>query len=831
MKVWVTLILPSLAAILSLVLKVSCETPLNCQWGAYGDWSECDGCKKTQTRMRPVLVYGQYGGSPCSGEAFQTRACIPTRGCPIEAGCGDRFRCSSGQCISRSLVCNGDQDCEDNGFDEHGCEAETNVCDNDKVPPKAELTGKGFDVLKGKIRNSVINTKSFGGHCRKVFSGDHSAFFRLTQNLIKYTFQVKVQNDFSDEFYNSSWSYKKHTESIQTSNYDGNFHHVFDSELTNEKSYRLLVIKNEVEVAQFLNGAPGDLTLSEEFWKELSWLPSAYEYGAYRQLIEHYGTHFMKEGAIGGQYQALLYMDSEKMRQNGISNNNAEKCTSSSSGFLFFSVKKSECSKLVEALRTAEGYKHNKVNVKTLITGGSAGFTSGLNLMDLNNPSANSELYSKWAGSVKQNPSIIKQKLMPLFELVKEVPCAGVKKHNMARAIEEYLNERHACRCRPCQNNGIPIVIGTECKCTCKPDTFGHACEHGTLLQEQPGVRDGSWSCWSLWSSCSQGQRSRTRLCNNPYPSVGGKHCIGEAREDEKCGDEELQYLRLMEPHCFDTTFDTEKSCKHPPSLQNGFVQDPKALYPVGTKIVYSCKEGYFIIGDPVTECGEDLSWTLHPVECKSTVCEPPDFLSDVKSNPRKPTYQIGDKISVSCPPGKQLAGAAEIMCDSSLNWSPDITQIKCNAVIETTKAPVLQCKSWEKLENSRCVCKMPYDCKSSLEVCATNAKTGRTDMLSVCKVQALRCLGRVYNLAENTACGPPSPSKPCPGCQLWEKCDEHANTCVCREDGECVEKGAHICVHTAGSTDDETMTECEAGHRRCRGVEVTVVSTQPCEF
>lgn len=46
---------------------------------------------------------------------------------------------------------------------------------------------------------SVINTRSFGGQCRKVFSGDHSDFYRLPQSILRYSFQVskKVQNRFS----------------------------------------------------------------------------------------------------------------------------------------------------------------------------------------------------------------------------------------------------------------------------------------------------------------------------------------------------------------------------------------------------------------------------------------------------------------------------------------------------------------------------------------------------------------------------------------------------------------------------------------------------------
>lgn len=51
----------------------------------------------------------------------------------------------SGQCISKSLVCNGDSDCEEDGADEDRCEdAESRpACDVVKPPPNIELTGRG----------------------------------------------------------------------------------------------------------------------------------------------------------------------------------------------------------------------------------------------------------------------------------------------------------------------------------------------------------------------------------------------------------------------------------------------------------------------------------------------------------------------------------------------------------------------------------------------------------------------------------------------------------------------------------------------------------------
>jgi len=50
---------------------------------------------------------------------------------------------------------------------------------------------------------------------------------------------------------------------------------------------------------------------------------------------------------------------------------------------------------------------------------------------------------------------------------------------------------------------------------------------------------DGRWSEWSVWDECSvtcgQGQRSRTRECNNPSPAYGGRMCNGDWQEFDRC--------------------------------------------------------------------------------------------------------------------------------------------------------------------------------------------------------------------------------------------------------------------------------------------------------
>uniref|UniRef100_A0A671SZN5 Complement component C7 n=1 Tax=Sinocyclocheilus anshuiensis TaxID=1608454 RepID=A0A671SZN5_9TELE len=783
--------------------------PVHCKWGPWSpeSWSACDDCSKTQSRS--IAVYPQFGGQPCTGSSTRTQSCISAQVCPLEEGCGERFHCQSGKCISQSLVCNGDHDCED-GSDEWKCDSKE-LCDLQKTPPNVELTGQGFDALRKEARGTVINTKSFGGLCRKTFSGDHMDLYRLPQSVLRYTFQVTAKNDFTDESYDSSWHYLNHFEkhSRTTGTTYGHDDYVFHNELFQSQSKNLLIMKSDVDVAQFQNQAPEYLPLSEEFWKALRSLPVTYDYAAYRNVLERFGTHYISEGTLGGQFRLFMM---------------ASHCTFLYTGNVLYN-NILFCVQYVS--QTDESIPKN--DMATNIFGGASGYIAKLSVLNKNTPVENGRTFSQWSGSVKDFPKVIKPKLRPLHELVKEISCAGVKKHHLKRAIETYLSEKHSCHCRECQNNGLRMLDNDVCKCVCKPGTTGQACEYGMPQDEQPGVIHGDWACWSSWSTCKEGQKSRSRSCSRPAPS-GGRDCIGNAVETAVCDDaQELDYLRSMEPHCFENSLTPRKSCKIPPFLANGFVLYPKDAYPVGSKIEYACIEGFHLIGDPIAECQENLDWVRHQIECKKTLCDLPQLPPDVTGSPWKLTYNIGDAISLSCPEGKVREGPAEIQCNAGLSWSP---QPKETIFKSATVQPV-QCQPWENLSKDKCVCKVPHECKSSLEICATDVKRGRARTMSLCKVQAMRCLGHQYTLAEDSACQwPHRSSTACPNCTLWEKCDAQTNSCRCKTSEECSSLDAwiHVCVQQEGESAPVTMTECEAAVRKCRGEALHIVSFQPCQ-
>ncbi|KAM4745859.1 complement component C7 [Anableps anableps] len=780
--------------------RVICVQRVHCQWGPYGSWSVCDPCTKLQTRSRAMAVYAQFDGNPCDGGRTETRSCETTQACPLDDGCGDRFRCRSGMCISKSLLCNGDQDCEEDGLDEQDCPVQKFITCIHTVPlPQIELLGNGFDVVSGESRGSVINTKSFGGQCRPIFSGVHSSIYRLPLSTIQYNFLVKVQKDFSDEMFTSQWHYAKDIVNRETvtgtttgyRNYD--FHETHDSSETK----RLVVLKNEVEVAQFQSNSPRYLQISEEFWKALAKLPSVYDYSAYRKILERFGTHYISEGSMGGSLNAIVSISEETEK------------------------------------RMDDSRSNNYAKVKVL--GGGTSNIAALEKMQLDDAERNWEIYSDWADSIGSFPVVIKQKLRPLSELVKEVQCAGVKKLYLRKAIEQYQYESHPCHCQPCRNNGLAVMDRDKCKCICKTGTSGLACEQGVEAEGQQGVIHGSWSCWSAWSLCSGGRSSRSRSCSNPSPQNGGHHCIGEPTETSGCEDqEELQYLKTMEPQCFDKTLPALQKCATPPNLINGYILDPKENYYVDNRVEYTCTAGFYLVGNSILQCNADQTWSANPGLCTVSVCRLPSLAEDVIASPLQEAYQLGDTVSLSCPQGSAIDGEETSTCDSSFNFSPDPAQTRCiqAKIRQKPTASTAQCKLWEKPFRGKCVCKMPHECSSSLELCAINPFNGQFVLLTVCKIQAMHCIGKNIEIAEDSNCKWPQRSMTdCTTCHMWENCDAQSNQCRCKDSADCLTPEVNVCVRIGEdvTAEPQTMSECEAGLRRCKGEEVTVVSIQPC--
>ncbi|XP_041856265.1 complement component C7 [Melanotaenia boesemani] len=836
----IALILPWL--IILFTARVLCDLRVHCQWGPYDSWSQCNPCTKTQTRSRAMVQYSQFGGNPCDGLRTETRPCQTTQSCPLDHGCANRFRCQSGKCINKSLKCNGDQDCEGDGLDERDCPTgKFIICEYTIPPPNIQQIGLGYDAVTEKRRGSVINTNSFGGQCRPTYSGDHKVTYRLPLNVIQYSFVVKVQTDFSDETFTSKWHYAKDIVERETAqgttsgfrNYD------FHEKLDKTQTYKLLVLKNDVEVAQFQSNSPNYLPISEEFWKALEKLPTVYDYSEYRKILERFGTHYVAEGSLGGSFKVIISIDEETEKYMLEEKLVLRECERTKRWILFIPFTVEKCKEKDGGGGSTKDFERSNNVDKVFVDGGSVSHIEALKRMDLKDPKKNWDMYSNWAESVRSFPQIINQKLRLLSELVKEVKCAGMKRVYLRRAIEQYLTESHPCHCRPCRNNGLVVMDGDVCKCICKHGTKGLACEEGTEAEGQQGVIHGSWSCWSAWSLCTRtGNRlthSRTRSCSNPFPQNGGQHCIGEPIETSECDDDELQYLKTMEPECFDDTLQPSPKCDTPLPLINGYIQNPKDVYLVGNRVEYSCTAGFHLVGQSILECTSGKTWSGTPGQCARSMCRLNSLTEGVIASPLQPFYSIGQSVVLSCPKGRILEGEATIICNPSLNFSPDPREIRCieDENPEPTH-PTVECKRWEKPYKGKCICISAKECGPSLELCATPPGSSSFLAITVCKMHVLQCMEKHIEIADYNSCRwgqRTTPAPDCTGCKMWETCDDQANVCRCKDSAECSIPGIQVCVRIGedASAATQTMSECEAGLRRCKGEKVSVVSIHPC--
>lgn len=148
----------------------------------------------------------------------------------------------------------------------------------------------------------------------------------------------------------------------------------------------ILVLKSNIEVAQFQSNSPRFLPLSEELWKALVKLPVAYEYAAYRRLLKRFGTHYMSEGSLGGTFTAVAQINEETQRYMS-----EAPLTNINSRFVALDFTSFDCS-FLSVFLILKGWK---AVLTTSATGPGAGFCSSPTLTsnaEVVNPTQNSQL-------------------------------------------------------------------------------------------------------------------------------------------------------------------------------------------------------------------------------------------------------------------------------------------------------------------------------------------------------------------------------------------------------------------------------------------------------
>ncbi|XP_033375748.1 complement receptor type 2 [Parus major] len=132
-----------------------------------------------------------------------------------------------------------------------------------------------------------------------------------------------------------------------------------------------------------------------------------------------------------------------------------------------------------------------------------------------------------------------------------------------------------------------------------------------------------------------------------------------------------------------------EVRCPAPPSIANGqHSGSPGARHSPGSEVLYTCAEGYSLLGNASIRCTARGTWSRPQPRCQATGCTKPE-IENGKATGLETTYKLKDIIFFECNFGYALKGSQESQCQFGGKWHPPVPT--CEKLLPCPPPPIIR--------------------------------------------------------------------------------------------------------------------------------------------